>query len=74
MKSREWIIQRCTQKWIGSELQYEDFPIAQGLMTHRQMMRALERVQRLRPNDEFRGHNIAPWAPDTSKRDQAVKL
>ncbi len=23
---REWIIQRCTERWIGTELQYEEFP------------------------------------------------
>jgi hypothetical protein len=22
----EWIIQRCTQKWIGTELRYENWP------------------------------------------------
>jgi hypothetical protein len=63
---REWIIQRCTQRstfrpelpgaacW---QLEYEDFPTPEGLMTRDQMMQVLERVGRDNPNDEFRGHN-----------------
>ncbi len=42
---REWIIERCTQQWIGSELVYD-------------MRVALDRCNRIWP-DEFRGHNVA---------------
>lgn len=54
----EWIIQRCTQKWIGTELQYEDFPVPEGVMTRSQMLTVLERVGRENPDDEFRGHRV----------------
>lgn len=53
----EWIIQRCTQRWVGTELQYEDFPTPEGLMTRTQMLEVLERVARENNDDEFRGHN-----------------
>jgi len=56
-ESAEWIIRRCTQKWIGTELQYEDFPTPEGLMTRTQMLDVLERVSRENPDDEFCGHN-----------------
>ena len=55
--NRVWIIQRCTQKWIGSELQYENFPTREGLMTRAQMVKVLDRVNRQNPNDEFTRHN-----------------
>jgi hypothetical protein len=53
----EWIIQRCTQRWVGTELQYEDFPTPEGLMTRTQMLEVLERVGKESNDDEFRGHN-----------------
>ena len=52
----DWIIRRCTQRWVGTELQYEDFPTPEGLMTRARMVEVLERVQREHPNDEFCGH------------------
>lgn len=55
---REWIIQRCTQKWIGTSLVYEDFPTPEGLMTRTEMIKVLERVDRAHPVDEYRGHNV----------------
>jgi hypothetical protein len=58
--NRTWIIQRCTQRWIGSELQYEDYPTPDGLMTRDEMIDVLLRVDEQNPNDEFRGHNTAP--------------
>lgn len=54
----EWIIQRCTQKWIGTDLQYEDFPTAEGLMTRSQIIEVLDRVGREHPEDEFKGHRV----------------
>lgn len=57
--SREWIIQRCMQCWVGTELQYEDFPTPEGRMTREQMVTVLERVCRQHPDKEFRGHNVA---------------
>jgi hypothetical protein len=53
---REWIIQRCTQQWIGFDLQYEDFPTPEGRMTRETMVTVLERVCHENPDDEFRGH------------------
>lgn len=64
-EASEWIIRRCTQKWIGAELQYENWPAAafafglKGLLTRSQMMRALELCGQRWPNDEFAGHNVA---------------
>ena len=55
---REWVIQRCTQKWIGTDLQYEDFATLEGRMTKSQMVEVLGRVQAENPNDEFRGHRL----------------
>jgi hypothetical protein len=55
---REWIIQRCTQKWIGSELQYEDYPTPEGVMTHSQALEVLERVDRADFTNEFRAHCV----------------
>lgn len=62
-EDRTWIIQRCTQRVVGSELQYEDFRVPgqfEGLMTRSQMIEVLDRVSRAYPNDEFRGHNTRP--------------
>jgi hypothetical protein len=56
----------CTQRWVGNELQYEDFPTPEGRMTRDQMMQVLERVSRLHPNDEFRGHNTNRGLHDPS--------
>lgn len=53
---RCWLIQRCTQKIVGGQLQYEDFPTPEGLMTRARMLEVLDRVQRQNPQDEFRGH------------------
>jgi hypothetical protein len=70
MPEREWIIQRCTQQWIGSELQYEDWPLSspafqlsrqnvrsQDLMTRDEMIVALDFCNLHWP-DEFKGHNV----------------
>lgn len=61
--SREWIIQRCTQEWIGIELQYQDWgPYGPGTMsplTRNEMIEALDAIQRRWPDDEFRGHNVS---------------
>lgn len=56
---REWIIQRCTQRWIGTELQYEDWPARQEPLTQIEMLDKLAYWNDQRPDDEFRGHNIA---------------
>ena len=61
-----WIIQRCTQRWIGSELQYEDFPTKEGVMTRDLIMQVLERVCRENPEDEFRGHNLIQLLKESS--------
>ncbi len=62
MEKREWIVQRCTQRWIGTELQYQDWgPHGPGTMTpviKSEMLEALDVVQRRWPDDEFRGHNV----------------
>lgn len=62
MEEREWIIQRCTQQWIGTELQYQDWgPFGPGIMapvTKTEMIEALDVFQRRWPDDEFRGHNV----------------
>jgi hypothetical protein len=59
----EWIIQRCTQQWVGAELQYQDWgPYGPGTMTpltKSDMLAALEAFQRRWPDEEFRGHNVA---------------
>jgi hypothetical protein len=57
-QDKQWVIQRCTQRWVGFELEYEDFPTPEGLMTRDLMLTILERVCREHPNDEFRGHRI----------------
>lgn len=64
---REWIIQRCTQRWVGTELQYQDYlgsigPIVtacavEDLMAIDEMMRALDICGKSSP-DELRGHNV----------------
>ncbi len=59
----EWIIQRCTQQWIGTELQYQDWGIyGPGTMTpfltKSEMMERLEAIEKRWPDDEFRGHNV----------------
>jgi hypothetical protein len=68
---REWIIQRCTQRWNGSELLYEDWIGAElfdgagrqmgniELMTRPEMIEGLEWCAKRWPDDEFRGHNVA---------------
>jgi hypothetical protein len=70
-ENREWIIQRCTQRWNGSELLYEDWIGAElfdgaarhmgniELMTRSEMIEGLERCAKKWPDDEFRGHNVA---------------
>ncbi len=57
---REWVIQRCTQKWIGNHLQYEDYPTAQGVMTRTEAFSALERIDRSDPINEYRAHRVRP--------------
>jgi hypothetical protein len=55
----EWTIQRCTQGWIGTELQYEDWPgYSEFLMSRTQMLDALKECQQQWPEHEFRGHNV----------------
>lgn len=66
-ETREWVIQRCTQKWnrqpelgaAGFELLYENFETSEGLMTRAQMMEVLDRVSREHPDSEFRGHRVS---------------
>jgi hypothetical protein len=65
---KEWIIQRCTQRWKGTELIYDDwkdFCALHGiaadsrdfaLMTHDEMVEGLDRCNAQWPY-EFRGHN-----------------
>jgi hypothetical protein len=62
--TRVWIIQRCTQQWIGTDLKYEDVTSRQNILTRGEMLRALDRIGRRNPNDEFRGHNTS-W--DTAR-------
>jgi hypothetical protein len=57
-QERQWVIQRCTQRWVGFDLEYEDFPTAEGRMTRETMLIVLERVSQENPNDEFRGHKV----------------
>ena len=59
-QNEQWVIQRCTQRWVGFELQYEDFPTPEGRMNRDRMLEVLERVSREHPNDEFRGHRVLP--------------
>jgi hypothetical protein len=35
---REWIVQRCTQRSIETELQYEDWPAIQCPVTQTEML------------------------------------
>ena len=55
---KQWVIQRCRQRWVGFELEYEDFPTPEGRMTRETMLTVLERVSQENPNDEFRGHKV----------------
>jgi hypothetical protein len=57
-QATEWVIKRCTQRWVGFQLEYEDFPTPEGLMTRDLMLKVLERVSREHPSDEFRGHRV----------------
>lgn len=66
-ETREWIIQRCTQKGTfhperagGAcwELEYEGFPTPESTMTYTDMLAVLDRVQRERLDSEFRGHRV----------------
>lgn len=57
-EAKEWIIQRCTQMWVGTELQYEDFPAGQPLLTRTEMSDELDRVGSKNPDGEFRGHRV----------------
>lgn len=57
-EAKEWIIQRCTQRWNGMELIYEDFPTSEGLMTRAKMTHVLDRVNRQNPDSEFKGHRV----------------
>lgn len=55
---REWIVQRCTQQWLGTELVYEDWPgYSERLMTRAEMESALSECNRKWFKEEFRGHN-----------------
>jgi hypothetical protein len=70
-KEREWIIQRCTQRWSDIELVYQDWIGAElfdggipqvptfELMTRSEMLRALDWCSKEWPDEEFRGHNVA---------------
>jgi hypothetical protein len=70
-EEREWIIQRCTQRWNGIELVYQDCIGAElfhwtvrqipnfELMTYSDMLRALDWCAKKWPDEEFRGHNVA---------------
>jgi hypothetical protein len=59
-EDKQWTIQRCAQRWVGSDLEYEDFPTPEGQMTRDLMLTVLERVSREHPQDEFRGHRVVP--------------
>lgn len=67
-EAREWIIQRCTQRWVGTELLYEDWIAGEytepleirppnDLLTHAEMLEALKFCEESWPGHEFRGHN-----------------
>jgi hypothetical protein len=51
----QWVIQRCTQRLVGFELEYEDFHTPEAPMTRDVMVRVLERVCREHLKEEFRG-------------------
>jgi hypothetical protein len=51
---REWIVQRCTQRWIETELQYEDWPAIQCPVTQTEMLEKVKYWSREYPDDEFR--------------------
>lgn len=57
---RCWIIQRCTQKFTGTTLEYETWTSYDTPMTHTEMLAALELCEKLWPEHEFRGHRISP--------------
>ena len=57
-QATEWVIQRRTQRWVGFQLEYEDFPTPEGLMTRDLMLTILERVCQEHPDYEFRGHTV----------------
>jgi hypothetical protein len=61
-QSEEWIIRRCTQRWNGTSLLYEDWnpkpATAKLLLSRPEMMTALKRAGNEHPDDEFSGHNV----------------
>ncbi len=64
---RCWIVQRCTQKWVGTEIQYEDWPGYDIPTTHDQMLRELHLCERLFPQHEFRGHRVRPTTSEVGR-------
>jgi hypothetical protein len=76
-EANEWIIQRCTQQWIGIELQYQDWgPHGPGTMTpvtKSEMQEALDVFQRRWPDHEFRGHNVIHCRCETHQGLKRVK-
>jgi hypothetical protein len=69
-EQEQWVIQRCTQRWVGFELEYEDFPTPEGPMTRDLMLKILERVCREHPDDEFRGHRVPHMSRVSTMRGQ----
>jgi len=66
---REWIIQRCTwcnkyEEWNAFTKEYEDWSgYSERLMTHTEMLEALNECKRNWPEHEFRGLNIMKESP-----------
>ena len=59
MGDGEWIIQRCTQEWSLTELQYQDWPgYCEHLMTLAGAIKALGECARRWPDEEFRAHRV----------------
>ena len=62
-EAREWIIRRCTQRWIGTSLIYEDWPIESIVghshaLTREEMIATLDACVERWPDEEFCGHNV----------------
>jgi hypothetical protein len=58
-EAASWIIQRCTQQWIGASLQYEDWPgYCEKLLSYDEMIEALKQCDQRWPEHEFRGHSV----------------
>lgn len=56
--TNDWIIQRCTQRWVGTDLMYEDLSPRHLPYTKEQAIAAMDIIASYFPNDEFRAHRI----------------